>query len=313
VAGFIEPSKAEAMAGAQAGQKGAGGFIDIPGGTFSPVADSDVSYLADARIWLPVSPQSIAPDRKSYVVGHSPRESLGPPTTTLVVVDVKTKQERVLFTPPAGNFAYPLAYTAAGVYVELGASQPTPGQGSAYGLVLLDPSTGKQTPLPGADNREAGVMYQAWLAVAGGAAWGMVGAGTPSQFSYQLVRWSLSDGSRVVWYDGAFGLIGFDWNDHPILQIGAQSSPDVNSTKVVVVPAPKQAVPIEIKGGSFLLSRGQPVKDAHGVWFGSSDGSIWLLTPDGQFTNVATVPPQAGGSGQPYDPHAWRSIAGPCI
>jgi hypothetical protein len=31
------------------------------------------------------------------------------------------------------------------------------------------------------------------------------------------------------------------------------------------------------------------------------------------FKKVGTVPPQAGGSGQLYDPHAIRSVAGPCI
>jgi hypothetical protein len=134
VAGFIEPTKAEAIAGAQSGQIGAGGFIDFPSGNYSPVADSDVAYVAGARVWLPVSQQSIAPDGKSFVVARAPRESLQPPTTTLFIVDVKTRQEHVLFTPPAENSAFVLAYTASGVYVEFGRSQPSPGQASTFGL-----------------------------------------------------------------------------------------------------------------------------------------------------------------------------------
>jgi hypothetical protein len=313
VAGFIEPTKgAPAPSDNQSGQKGTGGFIDLPSGTYSPVADSDVTYLADARVWLPVSQQSIAPDGKSFVVARSPRESLQPPTTTLFMIDVKTRQERLLFAPPEGNFAFVLAYTSAGVYVEFGPSQPTPGQGSGYGLVLIDPATNKHAPVPGAQ-AQGTAMYQAWLAVAAGAAWGMVLSGSQTQPSYQLVRLNLSDGSRELWYEAGFALVGFDWNDHPILQTGAQTSADVTGLKLVSVTAPKQAAPIEVKGGNFQFGRGQSIKDSHGVWLGSGDGSIWLLTPDGQLRKVATVPPQPGGSGQPYDPHSSRGIAGRCI
>jgi hypothetical protein len=315
VAGFIEPTKAEAMAGAQSGQKGTGGFIDFPSGTYSPVAESDVAYVAGARVWLPVSQQSIAPDGKSFVVARAPRESLQPPTTTLFIVDVKTRQEHVLFTPPAENFAFVLAYTPAGVYVEFGRSQPSPGQASTFGLVVIDPATGKQTAVPGADIRGDGVMYQAWRAVAGGAAWGMAMTGSQTQASYELVRMSLSDGSRASWYVSAspFSLVGFDWNDHPIVQAFGQTPAASTGPTLMSIPAPKKMVPIEVKGGSFLPSRGDAVKDAHGVWFGSGDGSIWLVTSDGQMTKVATVPPQPGGSSQPYDPHGWRSVAGPCV
>jgi hypothetical protein len=315
VAGFTEPTKAEMIAGAQSGQKGTGGFLELPSGKYSSAADSDVTYLADARVWLPVSQQSIAPDGKSFVVARAPAQSLQPPTTTLFMVDVKTRQEHVLFTPPAENSAFVLAYTAAGVYVEFGRSQPSPGQASTFGLLRIDPATGKQVPVPGADKLGDGVMYQAWTAVAGDAAWGMAMTGSQSQASYELVRMSLSDGSRASWYTAAspFALIGFDWNDHPVVQAFGQTSAQSTGATLVSILSAKKTVSIEVKGGSFLPGRGQAVKDIHGIWFGSGDGSIWLLTPEGQMTKVATVPPQPGGSSQPYDPHSWRSVAGPCV
>ena len=55
------------------------------------------------------------------------------------------------------------------------------------------------------------------------------------------------------------------------------------------------------------------VTDRHGTWFGSSDGSIWLYTTAKGFVKVASIPPQPGGSGDAYDDHGWRTIAGPCV
>ena len=48
------------------------------------------------------------------------------------------------------------------------------------------------------------------------------------------------------------------------------------------------------------------------VWFAGSDGSIWLCA-SGVMTKVATIPPRPGATGEPYDPLAWRRIAGPCL
>ncbi len=83
--------------------------------------------------------------------------------------------------------------------------------------------------------------------------------------------------------------------------------------KLILVHGPNQAVLIQVDGGSFLPSQGQSVADRHGTWIGSSDGSIWLYTPTATFEKLATIPPQPGGSGIAYDPHAWRSIPGPCV
>jgi len=68
---------------------------------------------------------------------------------------------------------------------------------------------------------------------------------------------------------------------------------------------------IEVRGGTFMPGRGTGINDAHGTWLAGGDGSIWLYA-NGTMTKVATIPPQPGATGQAYDPHAWRSVAGPC-
>lgn len=314
VAGFVAPAPKgmpdnSIAADGQLNQKGTGGFLDFRSGTYTPASASDRSYLASAGVWLPVLTQAIAPDERSYVEGRAARVSSAPPTTSLYVVDVRTKAERFLFTAPEGAMALVLAYTAAGVYVE---TMPSTAAGPSE-LVLIDPATGSQKSVPGAE-AGAGVVQQTWVAITGDAAWGWVitnPQGTQSQPSFKLVWLSLKDGSPVDWYETLSTpyLSGFDGNDHPILAAPLQAG----STMLVLVSAPNQTTAIQPKGGRYLPGRGLSLRDAHGVWFGSGDGGIWLYTPAGGFERVATVPPQPGGTGDDYDPHAWRSIAGPCV
>jgi hypothetical protein len=314
VAGFVPPAPKgtpdnSIAADGQLNQKGTGGFVDFPSGRYTAAADSDRSYLASAGVWLPVVPQAIAPDQRSYVEGRAPRVSAAPPTTSLYLVDVRTKAERLLFTAPEGDMAPVIAYTAAGVYVE---TMPSTAAGPSE-LVLIDPVTGSHQSVPGAE-AEAGVVQQTWVAITSDAAWGWVitkPQGTQSQPSFKLVRMSLKDGSLVDWYDtpSAPFLSGFDGNDHPILAAPLQAG----STTLVLVSEPNQKTAIQPKGGSYLTGRGPSLRDPHGVWFGSGDGGIWLYAPAGGFERVAMIPPQPGGTGAEYDPHAWRSIAGPCV
>ena len=129
-----------------------------------------------------------------------------------------------------------------------------------------------------------------------------------------LVRLSLQDGSIVNWYQasGSFTIAGFDADNHPILAVFGQSV-GAPTGSLSLLKAPNLPVVIKATGGSFLAGQGRGLTDAHGTWFGSADGSIWLYTSAGDFEKVASVPPQPGGNGQPYDPHAWRSVAGPCL
>jgi hypothetical protein len=79
-----------------------------------------------------------------------------------------------------------------------------------------------------------------------------------------------------------------------------------------LISAANHPVAIQPQGGAYAAGRGSAVTDGHGTWFGSSDGSIWLYSSTKGLTKVPTVPPQPGGTGQPYDEHSGRIVAGPC-
>jgi hypothetical protein len=311
VAGFgISPTKIQSENGAtQPGQQGTGGFLDLPSGKFTPEPSSDTSYLAGSGLWLPVPLEAVSPDRSSYVVGRTPQVSTTPPTTTLYVVEIPSKAERKVLTAPDGRVAFVLAYTSRGIYVETTASTG----GGQIDLTLVDPVTGSSRSVPGSQP-EAGSIQQAFVAISGDFAWAMVVGGSPSQPSYSLVRLSLSDGSVTRWYSapGPFFVIGFDSYGVPIVALMTTSAA-TSQTAVAVIPRPNHVESVQIKGGTFLPGRGLGVTDAHGTWFGGGDGGIWLYTAGQGLDQVATVPPQPGGTGQPYDQHAWRSVAGPCV
>jgi hypothetical protein len=311
VAGFVPPApKGQPGDGGngQASQKGRGGFLDLPSGKFTPATDSDQAYIAGANVWVPVSPQAISPDQRSYVEGRAPQSSLAPPTTTLYLVQVGTKTERKLFKPADGQMAFVLAYTSRGVYVGT-ASSTGPG---AFGFLIIDPATGASRPVPGV--RAAGGTNQVgFIGISGDFAWELLIGGSPTQQSFQMIRISLADGSTSTWNEGTtpFFVLGFDPEGHPI--VGNFGSAQVGQINLFLLPAPKQMVAIQPKGGAFLPGQGGSVRDAHGTWFGSADGGIWLYSSAKGMEEVATVPPQPGGTGQPYDPYAWRSVAGPCV
>lgn len=312
VGGFIPPSPKGTPdhsigSDGMPNQRGTGGFLDLPSGEFTPVAGSDKTYLAAAGLWLPVRPQAISPDQQSYAVAREMQSSPGAaPTGRLYLVDIKSKVERLLFAAPNGNAIYVLAFTTAGVYVEtLSSTGPT----EFADLELIDPATGAHHAVSGA-HPKIDALELAWTNVNGDTAWGMLvtKAQPPGQ---KLVKLNLIDGSFADWYDAPSGflLAGFDAAGHPILD----AAMGLADTTLVLVNGPNQTAVIPVKGGGFAPGHGDSVTDQHGTWFGGSDGAIWLYRPGDGLEKVATVPPQAGGSGQPYDPHSARSVAGPCV
>ena len=127
------------------------------------------------------------------------------------------------------------------------------------------------------------------------------------------MRLGLHDGSLTEWYhsSGLLYVVGFDNAGHPIV---FSMSQQLSGGQMVLVSAPNQIVPLPTHGASFLPTHQDGlVTDRHGTWFGSSDGSIWLYTTAKGVVKVASIPPQPGGSGSPYDDHGWRTIAGPCV
>lgn len=314
VAGFVisapkgMPDNSIAADG-QENQKGTGGFLDLPSGKFTPAPNSDRSYLAGAGGWLPVSLQAVSPDHRSYVQGRTKQVNHDAPTTSLYLVEVGSKTERLLFTPADGQMAFVVAFTSKGIYAATGSSTgPGP-----IDLLLIDPATGAHHVVPGTQP-PPGAIEQVFMAISGDFAWGMLITGSSSQASFKLVRLNLTDGSVVNWYDapGSFFIAGFDSADHPIIGVLGGSS-GLPGADLYLVAAASKAVAIQPKGGTYQTGRGSSVTDGHGTWFGSADGSIWLYSSATGMEKVATIPPQAGATGQPYDQHAWRSVAGACV
>jgi hypothetical protein len=298
----------------QPSQKGTGGFFDFRSHSYTIAADSDRSYLAATNDWLPVLPQAIAPDQSAYVEGRARTgASTAPPTTTLYTVDVRTKARRPLFTAPNGDMAVVLAYTANGVYVEtLSSTGPGPSA-----LVLIDPVSGSHHSVPGSQPK-AKVFQQAWIAISGDAAWGSAITfpnGQSKPYVDTLVRLDLSTGAASDWFSSkyAFTVAGFDATNHPILAIFGPSASQGVTTSLALISAPNNSVAIKPQGGTYVEGQGQGLSDSHGTWFGSSDGTVWLYTASRGMEKVASIPPQRGGTGGPFDEHAWRSIAGPCV
>ena len=265
-----------------------------------------MSYLASQGVWLPVEPQYISPDQKSFVQAESPQYSATAPSTMIYLVDVKTRAKRLLLKTLEGQGAYVEAFNSDGIYAAI---LSTTGPGGSH-LILIDPATGASHAVAGS-NMQTG----AFSAISGDAAGGMdvkFPNGQNAPYVATLVRLGLTDGSVTTWYEDStpFSIFGFDADQHPLL---ASLNLSGGSSPVMVVTAPKKTTPLDPFGGQFMGGRTIYISDPHGAWMGSVDGSIWLYSAAGGLRKVATIPAQAGGTGQPYDEHAWRSIAGPCV
>ena len=309
VSGFMMPAAkgtpdTSSLQNGQPNQAGTGGFVNFPGGTYTPAAASNSTYVAAVGKWFPVPTQAVAPDGSSYVdvrvTGDANRMFVN---SSLYLVDTRTGAERRLMAAPVHEWLMVLGYTDAGVYAET----VTIKGDFTFTLLLIDPASGTSHQL--AHTTSSITTRQPWSSFSGDAAWGMTMKQSPEgQPEYTLVRLDVTTGKQADWYTtkDSFTVAGFDGAHEPILLLfGAPA-------RVVVVAGPGHSVLVTSSGAQITPGRGLGVTDQHGTWFGSADGSIWLYA-GGKLAKVATVPPQAGATGEPCDPHAWRSIAGPCV
>src|SRR5437763_1611930 len=105
VGGYVPPASAKGSPehsigpDAQPNQHGMGGFLDLASGNYTPAADSDRAYIAGSHMWVPVTPQAIAPDGSSYVVTKLTADANHIiKSASLYLVDVRTRSERLLYT-----------------------------------------------------------------------------------------------------------------------------------------------------------------------------------------------------------------------
>ncbi len=282
-------------------QQGMGGFLDLSTGEYTQVATSDRAYVQGT--WLPVLPSAVSPDRNSYAVTRGSNLYLG---------DAKSRTERLLHAWPAGVLGTVVAFTADGIYVMTleGGNQPQPGgAGPDTQLVLVRTDSGTVSQVPGSA-RPAGAYAMIWSAVSAGAAWGALMTISAGVATNALIRLDLATGETAKWWAGpGFPAVsGFDSNGHPLIPTSL-----AGPAQLEVITAPGQVTTVAPQGGTFNPGRPSVVSDSHGAWFGSADGAIWLYATDGVFKKVGSVQPNFGGSGQPYDLHSMRSVAGPCV
>jgi hypothetical protein len=287
------------------GSKGKGGFLTFPNATFQTDPESLGSYDAAAAKWLPVPSAWIAPDGSAYAYTDGARA---------YVVNAATGTSKAF---PLPHPAMVVAYDTGGVYLEevIPNSDANP-----HGLGLLDPDTGAYSQLfpAGSYNR------QQWYSIEhGGFAyvvenntnWGASPTDGPKPIGNELFRVDLNRSSLM--YGGlvsvmaipstAILVVGFDGGDQPVLSARTTATASYRiytaaSIKIGGTPsAPGGAPQYEGPSNADWNPAGPVRGDAHGIWFTSKSGSIWLYVPGKGMQRVAQAPMQS------------PIVAGPCV
>jgi hypothetical protein len=280
------------------GAQGKGGFVTFPGATFQSDPQSLGTFDAPVGKWLPVRYSWIVPDGTAYVYADG---------ATAYVVDAAKG------TVKSHSLPYPvlvLGYDTAGVYLQrvipFSDAQPR-------GLDLLDPRTGAYRHL--LPNQElwysierGGFAY----AVEHGLDWGNPPTGDPQPSGNYLVRTDLNGSvylglmSVMAIKEASIQVIGFDRGDQPVLSARSSDYYRIYTTASIKpggMPysdpggAPQYDGPPNVEWNPKGPARG----DAHGIWFASKSGSIWLYTAGKGMQRVAQLPIRS------------PMIAGPCL
>lgn len=258
------------------------GFIRFPGGTFTPdpaagfVADAQglrtvakptlragfygISFDLSAGRWLPVPESDVSPDGRHYV--YARRQDL-------VLVDVATGVEKVLYHESSPTGLFTLGFKSEGIYVEV---PPVLAPPDRLGLYLVDPITGT-------DRRLFTGKPDGFL-IGDGAIWdGSVDGG--------LIRTDIATGGRKTWFaenGRAIVLLGVDLDGLPIVETYGDGLLEVWHVT---------AAGAGVKFYSMTYTGNPPIHDpvvvdGHGVWFGSTTG-VYLYSRAG-FVVVANAP-----------------------
>jgi hypothetical protein len=276
---------------------GSGGFIEIPGGVFTPDPASDIAmpgqpdpaglrrgYTYDPihSKWLPVPMDWVVPDFSSYVY-VSGDDSTQP---SLHRVDVATGKDTV-WLHGEQLYAHLVAVRPEGIY---GAPGPEI-------LVLVDP-TGVQYTVNQGDNglfeviTASHLFASKWTTDAGGV--------------YQLgnvYRIDANTGAAALWFSNPSTTnvpIGLDAAGNPIIAGGLQSkrTGQIVAEKIWIAGPPSSGAPPQVLYSSDsdpLLIQGPPVVSRGAIWF-ETDHGLYEQDDRGGFRQVsATSGYLAGG------------------
>ena len=269
------------------GVTGHGGFVSWPAGVFTVDTSSMGSYDAVAGKWLPVPPPWVAPNGLSYAYSRG---------ATVHVVSVSNGADKQFTIPYSVQV---VAYDTAGVYLE----QSIPNSDAPpHGLGVLDPVTGAYSQVfPGGSSagdswypvEHAGLAYTVWL----NTSYGQPPQDGPKPVGNELFRIQLPANGGLTSVmsipDAALQVVGFDGGDQPVL-----SARSFNYYRIYTAASIKTGGTPSSPAGppayeGLPTAETNPVGpaqgDAHGIWFGSAAGSIWLYSAGNGMRKVADL------------------------
>jgi hypothetical protein len=279
------------------GVTGHGGFVSWPAGVFTVDTSSMGSYDAVVGKWLPVPPAWVAPNGSSYAYTRG---------ATVHVISVSDGSDKQFAVP---HTAQVVVYDAAGVYLE----QVIPNSDAPpHGLGLLNPVTGAYSEIvPGGWTGDlwypvehAGLAYTLQL----NTSFGQPPQDGPKPVGNELNRIAVSSNGGLISVmaipDAALQVVGFDGGDQPVLSARSWSYYRIYTAASIKTGGTPSAPAGPPAYEGLPTADANPVGpaqgDAHGVWFGSAAGSIWLYSASNGMRKVADL--------------SWRSpvIAGTC-
>ena len=270
---------------------GSGGFIEIPGGVFTPDPASDIAmpgqpdpaglrrgYTYDPihSKWLPVPMDWVMPDFSSYVYVSGDNNSTQP---SLHRVDVVTGNDTV-WLHGEQLYAHLVAVRPEGIY---GAPGPEI-------LVLVDPTGVQYTVDQGNDGlfeviTASHLFASKWTTADGGA--------------YELrsvYRIDANTGASTLWFSAPSTTnvpIGLDGTGNPIIAGGVQSkrTGQIVASTIWIAGPPSSGAPPQVLYSSDsdpLLIQGPPVVSRGAIWF-ETDHGLYEQDDLGGFRQVSTT------------------------
>jgi hypothetical protein len=295
------------------------GFIDFRHGqaTFRAAAPAGTTYVPALGRWVPVLPQMVAPDGRSYV------EETDTGGQTIVRV-VDASGTRIVLRTGRSDSVF--GFAPQGILL-IHASDSFDG---VLGLELLDPATGAVRPLPFPPPRMIPLGQGVRSNVAAyrredDAIW--MTSYYPVPDATVVRRYDLATGVTTEWFDGRTDgnghvvVVATDGHGQPILQVasadllhndpasGGSVNPLGVEQRTVLLTAPHRQVVLNagrigepgVAGTLGLLS----ANDGDRVWLAGNDGTIWMYMPGSPLLEAATVRTPAGGA-------PAVAVSGPC-
>ena len=295
------------------------GFVVFDHGhaTFQPAAPGGTTYVPALGRWVPVLPQRVAPDGRSYV-----EQDFSGDQTTIRVVDASGSRTVLRTARPFNVFAY----AAQGILLTDMSPGPNGADGSLL-LQLLDPATGSVRPFPfhapprPGGVREVGESSTASYRREDNAIW--MTAYFPSADRTVVSRYDLATGVTTEWFDGQadgkghLEVVATDGHGHPIVQLAdrdlfhtnpAQRSGVAQHTILLTAPHHETVLNEGRVGDRGVAGNLGPlsVNEGDRVWLAADDGTIWMYVPGSNLREMAKVV-KTSAKGAP-----GVAISGPC-